>query len=302
MGETRRIIIPVMGMTKAGKSSFINKAASLPKEKQAELEVGANLAPCTKKLQDIETEGLLSEYPSLMRHRLVFVDTPGFDDDEFSDYELLQFIADHLKESYRNGDLLGGVLYLHDISRDGFTGTPKKNLKLFDRLCGENSMFKVVLVTTKWGRQTAEDDYGKREKELEDVHWASLIASGAITMRLTKPDNASAIEVVNEVLRRYVEPESRGRRLQDQILQIQRELVAEKKYLRQTEAAKALREELEKLQDIEAKLQRAESEGGAKIEDLKARDDKAGQLERQIAEFKLNIAQRAGSILKRWFR
>ncbi|KAF6744619.1 P-loop containing nucleoside triphosphate hydrolase protein [Ephemerocybe angulata] len=297
MGESRRFIIPVMGMTKAGKSSFINTVASLPKDGQPKLEVGTAMVSCTKKLQIAEAEGLFSKYPSLEKHRLQFVDTPGFDDTDLPDYEILQLIADHLKASCRKGDILGGVLYLHDLSRDGFTGTAKKNLKLFDNLCGENSMFKVIFVTTKWERRSVKENYEAREKELKDVHWESMINLGAATMRLEKEDHASAIEIVDEVLRRYVNPKNREKKLLDQVLQIQRELVAEKKYLPQTEAAKSLLGELE----AHAKILKAGSQGGT-FEDMKEHDEKLGKLERQIAEVKLNISQRAGSFLKRWFR
>lgn len=301
MAKPRNIIIPVMGRTKAGKSSFINAAANL--SERDKLRVGRDLVSCTKELEVIEApRAQLSEYPSLVSgHQLLFVDTPGFDDTDTSDYNTLQLIASYLGESCRKGDILGGVLYLHDISRDDFMGSAKKNLQLFDQLCGEHSMFKVVLVTTKWERETPRDDYGAREKELQDVHWKGMIDFGATTMRLATEDHASAIKIVDKALERLVDPDNRARGLLFQVLHIQRELVAERKYLSQTNAAKLLLEQLEEMVEVQAALRRSAGQGGA-YEEVKVQDEKLGKLEGEIKALRGTLIQRTATFLKRFRR
>ena len=52
--------------------------------------------------------------------------------------------------SYHEGVKFTGILYLREITESRFRGTAVKNLHMFRRLCGQDTLASVVLVTTKW--------------------------------------------------------------------------------------------------------------------------------------------------------
>ena len=70
--------------------------------------------------------------------------------------------------------VLGGIIYLHDISQDRLSNTARQNLDAFNRLCGDATLDKVILATTKWSR-TSESDGSRRESELKEVHWKPMV-------------------------------------------------------------------------------------------------------------------------------
>jgi hypothetical protein len=51
---------------------------------------------------------------------------------------------------YKQGVVLAGVLYFHRISDFWMTGVSKKNLVMFQQLCGERALQNVVIVTNMW--------------------------------------------------------------------------------------------------------------------------------------------------------
>jgi len=89
-GSEDDIIIPVMGPTGVGKSTFINIAAG-----QDRTLVGHDLTSCTAEIQVVRVT-----HPRFPSRRIVFVDTPGFDDTYVSDTEILRRIANWLKDTY----------------------------------------------------------------------------------------------------------------------------------------------------------------------------------------------------------
>ncbi|KAJ2932714.1 hypothetical protein H1R20_g4381, partial [Candolleomyces eurysporus] len=92
------IVIPIMGTTGAGKSSFINSLLRQVGNRRR-FEVGSALASCTNHLESVVIEGQTNNWKRIRGHRIVIVDTPGFDDTYTGDYETLQRIARWLEES-----------------------------------------------------------------------------------------------------------------------------------------------------------------------------------------------------------
>ena len=107
-----------------------------------------------------------------------FIDTPGFDDTDTKDSDILRIIWEHIRIK---GLRLSGLLYLHRISDDRMGGTAMKNLRMFQKLVGDNSMKNVILVTTMWGKLQSSDDGDARVKQLTETgkFWGSMISSGA---------------------------------------------------------------------------------------------------------------------------
>jgi len=84
--EANDIVIPVMGITGSGKSTFINTLVP-----EADLVVGDDIDSCTK-----EVHATIVAHPNDPAHRVVFIDTPGLDSTNSPDETILRRIADWL--------------------------------------------------------------------------------------------------------------------------------------------------------------------------------------------------------------
>lgn len=113
------------------------------------------------------------------------------------------------------------------------TGISSRNFKMFRELCGESTLKNVVILTNMWG-EVRQDVGEAREYELanQDMFFKPVISKGALFMRHDHTRN-SALRVVRSILENH--PIS---------LQIQRELVDERKDMSQTAAGAELNKEL----------------------------------------------------------
>ena len=109
------------------------------------------------------------------------IDTPGFDDTNRSDSDVLKDLAYWLGISYEKKKIrLTGLIYLHPISHVRMAGTPFKNLRTFRKMVGSQSMSSVALVSTMWGPSS-----GKEENDRDDLlrktpqYWGNMIDEGA---------------------------------------------------------------------------------------------------------------------------
>ncbi|KAF6749528.1 P-loop containing nucleoside triphosphate hydrolase protein [Ephemerocybe angulata] len=295
----RDIIILVIGATGAGKSYFINKLLEETSNEEVAI-VGCELASCTVNLLPVRIKNLTWKVKALKDDdEVIIVDTPGFDDTMASDFEILKRIADWFKKSCQDGARLGGVIYLHDISQDRFSGTARKNLEMFNHLCGDAVLHKVVLVTSKWGRQGGRD-FWAREKELQDRHWRSML-NGPEKMRTMrfddKKEGESAVLIVVSVLRQA----ARSTLLTD-VLRIQNELVNRKKFPQQTQAAKALRAQLEDMIQAQTEMWKIEAKAAEGDEDAKAQvsreDRRMERLANDVMALQLTMSQRIKSFFR----
>ncbi|KAJ3517074.1 hypothetical protein NLJ89_g728 [Agrocybe chaxingu] len=291
--EDTDIVIPIMGATGAGKSTFINRL--LGKDL---LEVGHKLSSCTVNLRPVIYEHRLNT-PSLRGRRGIIVDTPGLDDTYVGDVEILTRIAGWLERSYRKQMVLG-VLYLHDVSQDRFSGTARRNLEMFNHLCGDAALDKVILAITKGGR-LAPDNVKRREEELKSVHWKSMIDKRSV-VRQFFGTTKSAQDIINIFLERA------SRRQREQIMklhiQIQAELVDNRKFIPQTEAGKQLRYTLQEVLALQKQMISLESDlaqGGDPEAEAKLREaeEKMRKMEDQVKALKVSLSNRIGRKLKK---
>ncbi|KAJ2936722.1 hypothetical protein H1R20_g368, partial [Candolleomyces eurysporus] len=259
-GREDDIIIPVMGLTRAGKSSFINRLLSDTKVTDRMEVKDTQLRSCTQHVQPVvisEAElppecGSLRE--NLNGRRLVLVDTPGFDDTCIGNGGILVRVAAWLEESYRKGMLVGGVIYLHNISCDSFGKSAVTNLKIFERLCGVKSMKMVKIVTTKWDVISPERGEAFLE-ELKRDFWKLLLEREAAVHRVRPEQEPSKFSVEQyDAPWKIVDKIVEAMMDRDRALQIQHELVGKKRFLRETEAGATIRAELkdrrEALKDV----------------------------------------------------
>ena len=75
-------------------------------------------------------------------------------------------------------------------------GSPLKHLKMFQKLCGDEALKNVVLVTTMWG-EVGEEEGSNRENELTTKYWNTMIESGSHTSRFYN-DTKSALDIVSQ--------------------------------------------------------------------------------------------------------
>ncbi|KIM39587.1 hypothetical protein M413DRAFT_74849 [Hebeloma cylindrosporum] len=295
-GKRTDIVIPVMGPTGAGKSTYINYVLNDNK-----LVVGHSVNSSTTDICPVIIDHI-PDFPGLKGRRLILMDTPGFDDTFVDDVEILKRIANWLAASYRKHMPIGGVLYLHDISLKRFTGTARRNLEMFRHLCGDDALEKVVFVTTSWQMDATDerevqsiDDRERRELQLTSTHWKPTIDAGAEVRRFLG-NKDSAWEILNIFLRR-----ADHRPVDIDHLLIQQEMVDDRLLVPDTEAGKALLFALQQTLLVHNNIQAATARGDrdpeaeAELDEARAR---MHMLEEQIQSLKGSLPQR----LLKWLR
>ena len=100
--------------------------------------------------------------------RVFLVDSPGFDDDTRTDSEILRALIAWLTEAATQKITLSGIIYLHRINQPRLQGSAKKNIRQFERLCGDGALAKVILVTTMWDIEDSEVAV-ERERQLRET-------------------------------------------------------------------------------------------------------------------------------------
>ncbi|KAF9450875.1 hypothetical protein P691DRAFT_843395 [Macrolepiota fuliginosa MF-IS2] len=209
-------IVAVMGPTGAGKSAFIKIITGAEN-----IRIGDTLTSCTQDLQVVQCHS-----PSWGRD-IRFLDTPGFDDTYKTDAHILAQIADWLRETYEAGVKLSGILYLHRITDNRMTNTLLRNQEMFQNLCGSSALSNVMLVTTHWDQLETTDQGIKNEEELRSNYWQPLLDGGSQMLRF-EHTCSSAWNIISSL------PMTR------KPLEIQREMVDEKKPLSETLAARSM--------------------------------------------------------------
>ena len=135
---------------------------------------------------------------------------------------------------YSAGAKLAGVIYVHRISDDKFGGLAVKNFRMFRELCGEKTLKNVVLMTNMWGRVTTQQG-ADREQQLRDEHFKAAIEKGAQMCRHNNTPESARV-ILRKILKN-----------QPLVLQIQHELIDQRKDIGETGAGAELNRELQEL-------------------------------------------------------
>ncbi|KAJ2923135.1 hypothetical protein H1R20_g13959, partial [Candolleomyces eurysporus] len=217
--------ILVMGPSGSGKTSFINLASN------SSLPVSSGLKSCTKEVS-------VSEPFQVDGQRVRLIDTPGFDDSSQSDGDILANIAGFLAQEFTQGKRLRGILYFHRISDVRMGAVAKKNLVMFQKMCGEHAYPNVVIVTTRWNEvNTIVAESRESELRSKDAFFKSIAEAGAPLMRYGRTEACTQTIIRKALERQPVE------------LTIQRQMVVEGKKVAETDAG--MRLQVEKMDSIE---------------------------------------------------
>jgi hypothetical protein len=138
--------------------------------------------------------------------------------------------ADYLAR-YENGSQLAGVIYIHRISDKRFTGIAARNFKMFRELCGDSTLKNVILVTNMWGEVSQEVRETREEQLITNFFKPALDKSAQLAR------HHDTVQSAHDIIRRIM-------RNQPLVLQIQRELVDERKGIIDTAAGGAINKEL----------------------------------------------------------
>ncbi|EDR05787.1 uncharacterized protein LACBIDRAFT_302511 [Laccaria bicolor S238N-H82] len=210
------IVIALMGPSGSGKSSFINKLMG-----QSVAYVNDSVESCTQ-----EVQAFVCLHPDGSERKIVLIDTPGFDDSGRTDYEILKIITEWLVKTYKQRIKLSGIIQLYSIADARMRGTPLRNLKMFEELCGSDGLVNVILTTTFWSQVTP-DVGSQREEQLKSEFWAEMIRHGCKVARFDSWSYETAWKIID--LLNVAAPRRRA-------LKLQIEIVDEKKNLSKTSA------------------------------------------------------------------
>ncbi|KAF4625164.1 hypothetical protein G7Y89_g13005 [Cudoniella acicularis] len=202
------VVIAVMGVTGAGKSTFIKTVSG-----RNDVVVGDNLSSGSSKsspqcwaiglptdLHNPETQEVHAYEFVHKSTNYILVDTPGFDDTNRKDSEIIEQILGWIKTSLLEGTRLNGVIYLHRISDPRMGGTALRNNRMFRKLVGADALKNVILATTFW--EGIPPHVGaQREKELcsNPDFWGGMLDQGAKMVKLTK-SRESGLALLEQIL------------------------------------------------------------------------------------------------------
>ena len=85
---------------------------------------------------------------TLSKQRYVFIDTPGFDDADRSETEVLGEILRWF-ETMSRYCTLAGILYVYDITPPRLSASAEHNLGMLQALCGPEFYQNVTIVTLR---------------------------------------------------------------------------------------------------------------------------------------------------------
>lgn len=211
------------------------------------------------------------------------IDTPGFDDTNRSDAEVLKDVAFWLAAAYTRETQLAGIIYLHRITDVRMLGSAKRNLRMFKQLCGTNNLNSVILATTHWsdkeGKRVPEEIGQQRIKELMDTDdfWGEMVARGS---RVERHDGTqeSARRIVSNLVERRIRV----------TLDIQKQLIDRHMSLFDTDAGQALQAELiEERKKSEARLAELKQDMDSALQEKDVKWQKA--IEKDRAKFEADI-------------
>jgi hypothetical protein len=226
------------------------------------LPVGHTLNSCTTKpiISRAEIDGI----------EVDFVDTPGFDDPQRSDADILHGIAEWIGENLGGKRKVTAALYLHSVENVRMHGSALKNFMMFRQLIGTESMKNVGLITTKWDKVSKDIGEG-REDDLKGPNgpWRTMIVQGATTYRLDRTYE-NGYNIMLQLLR--TDPE---------FVQLQKEMAPEfeGKRLHKTKAGQAV------LSDVKDRV----TKGRADMEDLETLLATKGLSQKTIDEFQESL-------------
>ena len=214
--------------------------------------------------------------------RVTLIDTPGFDDSDRSDADILGLVAAYMAQTYKQGVLLNGILFLQPINQPRLQGSEVRRTRLFKKLLGEDAYRRVIIATTMWSKvNEAEAESRQRQRAARHDIWGDMVARGA-TVERHDDTAASAARIVNKLVQ-FATPVT---------LQFQRELEATGGRVALTSAGKQLDADLGvvitklrgELEELRRESTHAASEAASEIRQLNQKIARYEQEKRELKD------------------
>ncbi|KAK1751511.1 GTPase IMAP family member 4 [Echria macrotheca] len=161
------VLIALLGLTGAGKTTFARAASG-----DESLEVGHSIYPCTQEPKVVRF--------TLDGRRIGLIDTPGFDDDNRSDVEILEAIVEWLgSKGYLKRHRLDGLILLHPITVHRVGGTERQRTRLLKKILGPDAYKRIIIATTMWEQIKDPEDMQRRIDGRKADLWSDFLENGA---------------------------------------------------------------------------------------------------------------------------
>jgi len=171
------------------------------------------------------------------------VDTPGFDDDDRTDVEILQAIVEWLSKNRakRRRPHLDGLILLHPITSNRIGGTERKRTRLLQAILGEDAYKRIIIATTMW--DDLKDDH-KFEYRLtgrleEGEVWYDMCSKGAEVLR-----HHNTKDSAHKIIRKIIAMSQAGNG--GVSVKFEADLVQARGRVRETDAGKLTEREIKK--------------------------------------------------------
>ncbi|KAH6634689.1 P-loop containing nucleoside triphosphate hydrolase protein [Chaetomium sp. MPI-SDFR-AT-0129] len=163
-----KILIAVIGVTGAGKTTFVNTAT------------GENSLAANDGVDSV-TEEAVSVTCTIDGQSVTLIDTPGFDDRKRTEVDILKLVAKHLMNTYLEGTKLNGIIFLQPINQPRVGAAEAGRTRLFKKLLGEQAFRRVVIGGTMWTDRADAEKKMEQRAQHKDI-WEDMVKGGAKTI------------------------------------------------------------------------------------------------------------------------
>ena len=194
---------------------------------------------------------------------------------------------------YGGKSQLTGLIYVHRISDTRVGGTSQRNLRMFRKLCGTDSLKNVVIVTTMWDKVTPEEGLQREQELMSSNNLFKPLLDGEATMMRHERTAESATKVINHLLGKNATT-----------TEVVHELVHQKKPLEETAAGTELQKDIQALlnkhkgemENLKAELEAVRSDL-AEERQTKALMEKELTMQRNLTEERQRMEQVMATLL-----
>ena len=128
---------------------------------------------------------------------MLLVDTPGFEDNQTSNLEILQKICEYILQVANNpACVIHGAVYVYNVTTSRWLAGDKRTWAILKALCGDPAMGNVIVATTRWPANHEDEDYEKFEKRNLENYWGGILS----TVRLSRNDVQNSERVMRMLL------------------------------------------------------------------------------------------------------